>query len=512
MESSERTAHRLPELMIARHVLPAILLVLSLVMTYHLWRDAKRTADHSLQTSFAFRVRELNELISQRVLSYQQLLLGTAGLFAASEEVTRDEFHAYVESLGLEERFPGIHGIGYAQYLPPAVKEAHEQAVRKSGFPDYAIWPAGRRDSYTSIVYLEPFTGRNLRAFGYDMYTDPVRRAAMAQARDSGKAVISGKVVLVQETDVDVQAGFLAYLPVYRNHMPHDSLSSRRANLLGWVYAPFRMNDLMRDIQNLHGNDLDIEIYDGETASAGALMYDSGGPDNAIRPHDGLRSAHVMEIGGHRWLVVATALPAFEGGVDYGRAALVLRGGIGISLLLALLVWVFLDDRARAIQAADQAYRLALYDTLTGLPNRKLVLERLAQALVKARRNHEHVALLFIDLDRFKPVNDEHGHAVGDLREARRTLPLLRKKSGRRWNTPSKSPAIPSKSQPASALPCIRTMPPSRMRWWRAPIMPCIRPRMADAMRYDLRPRRTKAQMISLPPAAGGIQRMAAAG
>jgi diguanylate cyclase (GGDEF)-like protein/PAS domain S-box-containing protein len=63
----------------------------------------------------------------------------------------------------------------------------------------------------------------------------------------------------------------------------------------------------------------------------------------------------------------------------------------------------------------ERIFRLAHYDALTGLPNRVLFQDRLKQALVQARRHNQHLALLYIDLDRFKPVNDTLGHHVGDL-------------------------------------------------------------------------------------------------
>ncbi len=66
-------------------------------------------------------------------------------------------------------------------------------------------------------------------------------------------------------------------------------------------------------------------------------------------------------------------------------------------------------------QMQDQVRQLAFYDTLTKLPNRRLLNDRLAQAMASSSRSGCHGALIFLDLDNFKPLNDTHGHAVGDL-------------------------------------------------------------------------------------------------
>jgi GGDEF domain-containing protein len=80
-------------------------------------------------------------------------------------------------------------------------------------------------------------------------------------------------------------------------------------------------------------------------------------------------------------------------------------------------------------QAEDTIERQALYDELTGLPNRRLLQDRLSQAIARARRRNSAAALMFFDLDYFKRVNDSLGHVVGDqlLREiANRVSALLR--------------------------------------------------------------------------------------
>jgi diguanylate cyclase (GGDEF)-like protein/PAS domain S-box-containing protein len=76
-------------------------------------------------------------------------------------------------------------------------------------------------------------------------------------------------------------------------------------------------------------------------------------------------------------------------------------------------IWVYTDVTERKTRE-EEIRELAHHDALTGLPNRRLLDDRMTQAFASARRSSEHVALMLLDLDRFKPVNDNHGHEAGD--------------------------------------------------------------------------------------------------
>ena len=81
---------------------------------------------------------------------------------------------------------------------------------------------------------------------------------------------------------------------------------------------------------------------------------------------------------------------------------------------LGVVMWLLESERARALKTSQQVERLAYYDGLTGLPNRGLLMERLPLALAKARASGGLTALMCLDLDRFKVINDSLGQSVGD--------------------------------------------------------------------------------------------------
>ena len=232
-----------------RRAWPAwVILVGAIIITILVTLYMKSDVDVQAKREFIFACKDIRGGIDDRLQAHETILLAGAALFDASDKVTSEEWRIFTQRLNVESNFPGIQGIGFALRIPPGRLAQHVEQIRSEGFPDYNVWPEGDRDAYSSVIYLEPFLGRNLRAFGYDMLSEPMRRGAMERARDQNEAALSGKVVLVQETEKDIQAGTLMYVPVYRRGMPTETVEQRREALFGWVYSPYRMTDLMSGI------------------------------------------------------------------------------------------------------------------------------------------------------------------------------------------------------------------------------------------------------------------------
>lgn len=348
LEAASESASRYGALM------PYLVLLLSLAATFLVWTVEERAVDRDAKDYFDFRANDAAERIENRLKLYEQALRGAQALFISSGKVSRGEFGNYVSDLNLNAAYPGIQGIGFALAIPPSDLGRDVAAVRRQGFPDYAVRPSGVRDFYTAIVYLEPFDWRNKRAFGYDMYSESARRKAMEQARDTGKMAMSGKVVLVQETGRDVQAGFLMYLPVYKIDAPHATLDERRANLLGWVYSVFRMGDLMSGIFGNRSDEYDIHVYDGDGMSDRSMMYDFK-PGHMPRPK--FVSFRKMQVANHVWTIRIASLAEMESRFNTSKPAWIAGGGILISLMLALVTWMQVSGRRRALLLAFELNR-----------------------------------------------------------------------------------------------------------------------------------------------------------
>lgn len=331
-------------------------LALTLIATVYM----KSISDRVSELNFNTHCGQIRAIIENRLDDHARVLLGSAALFNVSEKVTREGWRTFSQYQKLEKQLPGIQGIGFSLWIPRADLTRHIQDIRSEGFPEYTVKPEGAREFYSSIIYLEPFSGRNLRAFGYDMFSEPVRRLAMERARDTDAAALSGKVVLVQETGEAVQSGSLMYVPVYRKGMPVNTVEQRRAAIYGWVYSPYRMTDLMRgmlgDRERGLERDLHFEVFDGAQMQPQTLLFEEYPATGEGPFRTGVRFTRQIpvEMNGHRWTLRFAQAGAGYFAVEYITIWLTLVGGTLITGLLFILIRVLQRTRVNAQRLAEE--------------------------------------------------------------------------------------------------------------------------------------------------------------
>lgn len=336
-------------------MLPLLVLAVSLAATHIVWKNQYQETLQELQTEFDSHVRETVRHVEDRMKVYEMMLRGIKALFDASESVGRNNFHAYINRLHLDENYTGIQAVGFALIVPRAQKDKHIAAMHKEGFPAYTIHSDGEQDDYAPTVYIEPFSGSNKSALGYDMFAEQVRRVAMERARDSNQIVNTGKILL-RETNGHLRAGFITFAPVYTTGVAHDTVAERRANIVGWIYSVSRMEPLMDNILGEASNTIDIEILDGKTLSDESLMYDSDPSASHLArgSSDLFKTSKQIEIANHTWTLAAHSLRTFDMELEGGKPQFSVYAGAGASLLLALLTWLLVYGRARALQDAQE--------------------------------------------------------------------------------------------------------------------------------------------------------------
>ena len=209
-----------------------------------------RTIEDDAQKRFDGMARSVQTTINGRVKSYTDVLRGSASLFQISGELTREQFHRYVEGLDLKKEFPGIEAINFSRYVTENERPAFETSMRKEiatmsgGYPSFRITPPGRRPSYNVVTYIEPIAGWASR-FGFDI-TGLGELPAHKVMRETGQIAASANR-LPWMSGVN-RSGLSIRLPIYRTGMPTSTVEERRAAFVGSVGIGFRVQTMIEGV------------------------------------------------------------------------------------------------------------------------------------------------------------------------------------------------------------------------------------------------------------------------
>jgi diguanylate cyclase len=233
------------------------------------------------------------------------------------------------------------------------------------------------------VTNIYPLVG-NEKAIGLDYRTIPAQWEQVKRSVESRTPVLTGPVQLVQGGNAVIHR-----TPVYIDNKYWGLVSTvvdiesiyRTAGITnpadGYAYA----------LRGRNGLGAQGEVFFGD----GTLFTE---PAAVTMP---------IAVSGGQWLLAAKS-PVGE---SYGLGDIVRICGWALSVLLAYLTYLVLNHR-------NELSRLALFDGLTGVPNRQLLRDRVDQAIFRASRIKTGFSIVFVDLDRFKSINDAYGHLAGD--------------------------------------------------------------------------------------------------
>lgn len=365
--------------------LPALgMLVLGTLLAVLTWMAVARADLHAMEQEHDRRFSQITYEVESRTIQARNVLRGIQGLFIASDEVSRLDFHQYAKALEIEEGLLGLQAVQFARVVEHAQRDAFEARVRAdttlvpSGYPQFSIRPEGTRTLYVPTEYNEPMRG-NEAAFGFDTAYGPIRTAVMAAARDTGEARASAPFKLVQSS----QTGVVLRAPIYRNGAPTQTVQQRRDAYLGQASVVFIVDTLLgAALGNHFGVDTEVTLTDmGSTAdgvappAAESLLGRYGQSPTPSFWRTPLDAAQTLIVAGRFWQVRKQSLPVNP----HVQVKALMAGALVFALTLLALVLggrvLAQRDRAQALASGlretldqSEARAAALLDaTLTGI-------------------------------------------------------------------------------------------------------------------------------------------------
>lgn len=433
-----------PRWLVTRTVVVVILGLLVTAVIVGLAINAER---QQREATVAVEVQETKRQIEQRIAELDTVLLGLRGSVVSNLDFDAEAFHKAVNGSAALENVAPVRAVQWAVTVPldggkafekqtkvdvASVNDHHAAGVAEHEVPAaIEIHPPLDKPNNYVIKYVEP-AKNNSQAFGLNLSALPGRQEVANRARDTGEQVRSGPFELVLQND-EKALGFVAYLPVYSTSTVPSTVAQRRALFEGLIIGVFEFDKVF---QNL--GVADFKVYDSTAPANGA----DSGEDLRLDPVEFLRAESGEVIfetspnldetdaaqvwtayqGGRTWTVAQ--FESEQSAIPTAAVLLItLLGLAGLALtgLAGAFVWSsgrhrMESERDLAIITASRKrfHELSMADPLTGIANRRSLMRELRILTEVAQRQREKLLLLFLDVDSFKDINDQHGHKEGD--------------------------------------------------------------------------------------------------
>jgi len=363
-------------------------------------------------------------ILQNGINQYLSRLVALRALFESSrDEVSRRQFEIFAERTLRDQT--AIQSVSWIPRVSHAERAARERSAIDDGIPGYhikavglgpdgSLAPSPERDEYFPIFYSTE-KSKTSPVFGIDLASEPKRRETLERAWRNNQPATFADFTL--HTGAGDRLGFIVMLPIYRHDLPYDTEEERKRNLIGFVQGAFQTSVMIETILAAAPKPvgLDLFLFSSAADPTASPVYIYASRLDAARPQPATQAALMegthwsgeLRAGDGRWMLVAIPAPSGKFGIGHDRAWIILFAGLLVSGVLVAYLWAS-GRYARRVEV------LALTDPLTALANRRAFLERLTMAFATSRRSASPLAVLFVDLDDFKDVNDTLGHAIGD--------------------------------------------------------------------------------------------------
>lgn len=359
----------------------------------------ERSEHQQRQAEIESRATAIASALERRANASSAYLRAGAALLSTMEQVPAADFRRFVSELRLDADYRGAEGIGWAEVVLPAEIEAFNEmlAAESATAPQLYPRPDGSQPFAVPVTFLQPDTVRNRRALGYDMYAEPVRRAAMIEAERTARPTATDAIVLQQEGESDAP-GFLIYMPVFEP-------GPGGRTLKGYIYSPFNARDFLQSALELEdAGSYGVRLYDAESADRTLLASTF---DGDVENYD--TATETVVLANNRTLLAVSTVE--EAGLS-GLSMATLIFGLLVASLLTLLVRMLTqqaqEDESALIWFQEQA---SIRNSLTRELNHRVknTLANVLSIIALTRRRADNIEEFATGLDgRIRALSATH--------------------------------------------------------------------------------------------------------